>query len=470
MSKQQIAFFCSECGGESSRWQGQCGHCMAWNTLVEAPKTKQKARSRSSSQQSTGYAGLAGSDVVRLNEIHLEDTQRLCTGLSELDRVLGGGLVLGSAIVVGGSPGAGKSTLLLQLSCQLAERYSALYVTGEESAQQVAQRAMRLQLDREHLSLLCETRVERILDIAREQSPKILIIDSIQTLYSDEVASAPGSVSQVRECAAKLVSFAKMTATVVFLVGHVNKEGHLAGPKVLEHMIDTSLMLDGDSEGRYRCLRSQKNRFGAVNELGVFVMTDKGLREITNPSALFLSRPEVSSPGTIVSIIWEGSRPLLVEMQALVDENHSGQARRVCVGVDPNRLTLLLAILHRHGNLTIVANDVFVNLVSGLKSQDTSLDLGLIAALCASFWQKALPQNLVVFGEVGLTGEIRPVLNGQMRAIEASKHGFKAAIVPKGNMPKKSIEGIQVHPVVSVSEAVDLLRDYCEQNLNIETV
>jgi len=454
MAKQQSVFFCNECGGETTKWQGQCGHCMAWNTLVEAPKVK-----RSALAPSGGYTGLAGAEVVRLSDIKFEDTQRLDTGLSELDRVLGGGLVPGSAIVVGGSPGAGKSTLLLQLSCQLAGRYPALYVTGEESAQQVAERAIRLQLDRQHLNLLCETRVERILDVARKQNPKILIIDSIQTLHSDEVSSAPGSVSQVRECAAKLVTFAKTTATVVFLVGHVNKEGHLAGPKVLEHMIDTSLMLEGDSEGRYRCLRSQKNRFGAVNELGVFVMTDKGLREITNPSALFLSRPEHPSPGTIVSIIWEGSRPLLVEIQALVDENHHGQPRRVSVGVDPNRLTLLLAILHRHGNLTVGANDVFINLVSGLKSQDTALDLGVIAALCASFWQKALPQSLVVFGEVGLTGEIRPVLNGQTRVIEASKHGFKTAIVPKSNMPKKPVEGMDIRGVSTLREAVELLQD-----------
>lgn len=458
MSKQQTVFFCNECGGESGKWQGQCGHCLAWNTLVEAPKAKRKAKA---SPHSSGYTGLGGTPVVKLSDIKFEAMQRLHTGLSELDRVLGGGLVPGSAIVVGGSPGAGKSTLLLQLSCQLSQRYPSLYVTGEESAQQVAERALRLQLDRDHLDLLCETRVERILDIAREQSPKIMIIDSIQTLYSDEVSSAPGSVSQVRDCAGKLVTFAKTTGTVMFLVGHVNKEGHLAGPKVLEHMIDTSLMLEGDSEGRYRCLRSQKNRFGAVNELGVFVMTDKGLREVTNPSALFLSRPEIPAPGTVVSIIWEGSRPLLVELQALVDENHYGQPRRVTVGVDPNRLTLLLAILHRHGNLTIGANDVFVNLVSGLKSQDTALDLGLVAALCASFWQKPLPKDIVVFGEVGLTGEIRPVLNGQMRVTEASKHGFQKAIVPKGNAPKEPVAGIQVFPVASVQEVVHLLQDLC---------
>lgn len=458
MSKQQVIFFCTECGGESSRWQGQCGHCSAWNTLVEAPKVKRPARTA----PAVGYAGLTQSDVVRLADIEFEATQRLCTGLGELDRVLGGGLVPGSAILVGGNPGAGKSTLLLQLACELAGRYPALYVTGEESAQQVAERAIRLQLDRQHLNLLCETRVERILDLARQQSPKILIIDSIQTLHTDDVTSAPGSVSQVRESAARLVSFAKTTGTVVFLVGHVNKEGHLAGPKVLEHMIDTSLMLEGDSEGRYRCLRSQKNRFGAVNEIGVFVMTDKGLREITNPSALFLSRPEESSPGTIVSVIWEGTRPLLVEMQALVDENHYGQPRRVSVGVDPNRVTLLLAILHRHGNLTIGANDVFVNLVSGLKSQDTALDLGLVAALCASFWQKALPQDLVVFGEVGLTGEIRPVLNGQVRATEAAKQGFKKVIIPKGNLPKQALSNIHVYPVTTIKETVLLLQDLCQ--------
>jgi len=288
----------------------------------------------------------------------------------------------------------------------------------------------------------------------------MLIIDSIQTLHSDDIASAPGSVSQVRECAAKLVSLAKRSATIMFLVGHINKEGHLAGPKVLEHMIDTSLMLEGDGDGRYRCLRSQKNRFGSVNELGVFIMTEKGLREIANPSALFLSRPEQPSPGTIVSIIWEGSRPLLVELQALVDDSNSGPGRRTSVGVDVNRLTMMIAVLHRHGNLTIGGYDVFVNLVSGLKSQDTALDLGLLAALCASFWQKALSLELVVFGEVGLTGEIRPVQNGQQRIAEAAKHGFKTAIVPKANKPKQAPKGMTVLVVTTLAQAVEIFQEY----------
>jgi len=457
LAKQQSTYYCSECGGEAGQWQGQCGHCLEWNTLIAAPKSKVRKPRQANTSTSASYSGQR-SAIQKLGEIQFEQTQRLSTGLQELDRVLGGGLVPGSAILVGGSPGAGKSTLLLQLSCHLSQTYKCLYITGEESPQQVAARAIRLQLPREHLSLLSETSIEIIVHHAQAMQPEILVIDSIQTLFSEDVPSAPGSVSQVRECAAQLVKFAKTTNTVVFLVGHINKEGMLAGPKVLEHMIDTSLMLEGDGDGRYRSLRSHKNRFGAVNELGLFVMTDKGLREITNPSALFLSRPEEPAPGTIVSVIWEGSRPLLGEIQALVDDNNYGQPRRVCVGVDQNRLTLLLAVMHRHGNLMIGSSDVFVNLVSGLKSQETALDLAIIAALCASFWQKCLPKNLIVFGEVGLTGEVRPVVNGQQRVQEAQKHGFQQAVVPASNAPKSKIEGVEVFAVKTLAEAVEVLQ------------
>jgi DNA repair protein RadA/Sms len=365
--------------------------------------------------------------------------------------------VSGSCILVGGEPGAGKSTLLLQALCKISKAHSALYVTGEESPQQIAMRADRLGLRNERLQIMTETSVEKLCFVAEKQKPKILVVDSIQVMHCEEISSAPGSVSQVREGAAMLVRFAKKTGTVLILVGHVTKDGSLAGPKVLEHMIDCSLMLESSTGTHFRTLRSQKNRFGAVNELGVFAMTEKGLIEVANPSAIFLQREEEVSSGSVVMSIWEGTRPLLVELQSLVDDSHLANPRRVTVGLDQNRLSMLLAVLHRHGGIMMGDQDVFVNIVGGVKVLETSADLALILSVVSSFRDKPIPDDLVVFGEVGLSGEIRPVPNGQERLREAVKHGFRRAIVPAKNTPKKTILGMQVTPVRRLTEAIEAL-------------
>ena len=379
---------------------------------------------------------------------------RIRTGTKEFGRVLGGGLVTGSVVLIGGNPGARKSTLLLQVLCYLAEHHSALYVTGEESLQQVALRAKRLGLAADKLQMLSETNVEQLCLTAHKIKPKIIVVDSIQVMHLAEVQSSPGSVAQVRESAAYLTRFAKQTGTVLILVGHVTKDGSLAGPKVLEHMIDCSILLEGDNDSRYRTLRGSKNRFGAVNELGVFAMTEQGLREVTNPSAIFLQRDEEISSGPVAMVIWEGTRPLLVEIQALVDDSYMGNPRRVAVGLDQNRLSMLLAVLHRHGGLMVGDQDVFVNVVGGVKVTETSADLALLLAIVSSFRDKPLPQTLIAFGEVGLSGEIRPVPSGQERLREAAKHGFKKAIVPAANVPRQPIEGIEI---IAVKKLVDAL-------------
>jgi DNA repair protein RadA/Sms len=394
---------------------------------------------------------------MSLSDVDLKDMPRLTTGTQELDRVLGGGLVPGSAILIGGHPGAGKSTLLLQIMCYLAAQLPALYVTGEESLQQVAMRAHRLGLKADQLKMLSETSVEAVCQVAAELKPKVIVIDSIQVMHMAEIQSAPGSVAQVRESAADLTRYAKQTGTVLFLVGHVTKDGTLAGPKVLEHMIDCSLQLEGSSDSRFRTLRSHKNRFGAVNELGVFAMLENGLKEVKNPSSIFLNRGETPSPGSVVMVVWEGTRPLLVEIQALVDQSHMNNPRRVAVGMDHNRLAMLLAVLHRHGGLHTGDQDVFVNVVGGVKVLETSGDLALLLAVVSSFRDRALPQDLMVFGEVGLSGEIRPVPNGQERIREAAKHGFKRAIVPKGNVPKEPLKGMEIVGVSQLGEAIDAL-------------
>jgi DNA repair protein RadA/Sms len=395
--------------------------------------------------------------VQKLKDISLEDLPRMSTGVGEFDRVLGGGLVPGSVVLIGGSPGAGKSTLLLQTLCALAEALPALYVTGEESLQQVAMRAARLQLPTEHLNLLAETNVEAIIAAADQHQPKILVVDSIQVVHLADIQSAPGSVSQVRECAAFLTRYAKTSGTVLILVGHVTKDGSLAGPKVLEHMIDCSTLLDGDQDSRFRTLRSHKNRFGAVNELGVFAMTEQGLREVSNPSAIFLQRAEDVAAGSVVMVVWEGTRPLLVEIQALVDDSHFGSPRRVAVGLEQNRLAMLLAVLHRHGGLALGDQDVFVNVVGGVKVAETSSDLALLIAVVSSFRDRPLSEGLIAFGEVGLSGEIRPVPNGQERVREARKHGFKRAIVPAANCPKQAPEGMDLVPVKTLAQALEAL-------------
>lgn len=457
MAKAKTAFVCTDCGADHGQWQGQCAACKAWNTLSQVNVGASSSPATKADFRRQGYAG-EQSNVQSLAEIDLQTLPRYSSSIGELDRVLGGGLVPGSVVLIGGNPGAGKSTLLLQIMCQLAHQAKpALYVTGEESLQQVGMRASRLGLPTDNLKMLAETNVEQICNAAQEHKPELLVVDSIQVMHSADVPSAPGSVSQVRECAAYLIQYAKQTNTVLFLVGHVTKEGNLAGPKVLEHMIDCFIMLEGGNDTKYRILRGQKNRFGAVNELGVFAMTEQGLKEVRNPSAIFLARTEEDTPGSLVMVLWEGTRPLLVEIQALVDGSQLGNPRRVAVGLEQNRLAMLLAVLHRHGGLYMADQDVFVNVVGGVKVSETSADLALLLAIVSSFKDQSLPKDLVVFGEVGLAGEIRPVPGGQERLAEAAKHGFKRAIVPKANIPKSKLEGLEVIGVTKISQALEAI-------------
>lgn len=454
-TKNKSAFVCNECGADSKKWQGQCTECGAWNSLQEVRLGPTPANRTAKFE---GYSGGAsGNKVQTLAEISLHDVPRFTSGAGEFDRVLGGGFVPGSVVLIGGNPGAGKSTLLLQTLCFLAGNMSALYVTGEESLQQVAMRAQRLGLPTDKLQMLSETSVEAICAIAQKIAPKVMVVDSIQVVHMEDIASAPGSVSQVRESAAYLTRFAKQTGTVVILVGHVTKDGSLAGPKVLEHMIDCSILLEGDNDSRFRTLRGSKNRFGAVNELGVFAMTEQGMREVNNPSAIFLQRAEDPASGSVVMVMWEGTRPLLIEIQALVDDSHLGNPRRVAVGTDQNRLAMLLAVLHRHGGIMMGDQDVFVNVVGGVRVMETSADLAVLLAIVSSFRNLILPQDLMVFGEVGLSGEIRPVPSGQERLREAAKHGFKKAIVPYANAPREKYAGIEVVAVKTLQEALDAL-------------
>ncbi|WP_413112943.1 DNA repair protein RadA [Thaumasiovibrio sp. DFM-14] len=457
MAKAKRAYVCNDCGADFPRWQGQCSACGAWNTITEVRMAASPQVARN--EKYGGYAGQAEGKVQVLSDIDLQEVPRFSSGFKELDRVLGGGVVPGGAILIGGSPGAGKSTLLLQTMCWLAAQMPTLYVTGEESLQQVAMRASRLGLPKDRLKMLSETSVENICTVAQQEKPKIMVIDSIQVMHVNDVQSSPGSVAQVRESASALTRFAKQNNVAVFMVGHVTKDGSLAGPKVLEHCIDCSILLDGGSDTRFRTLRSHKNRFGAINELGVFAMTDKGMREVTNPSAIFLTRGEEQTSGSSVMVVWEGTRPLLVEIQALVDYSQMANPRRVAVGLEQNRLAILLAVLHKHGGLQMADQDVFVNVVGGVKVTETSADLALIMALISSFRDRALPQDLVVFGEVGLAGEIRPVPSGQERLMEAFKHGFKSAIVPAANMPKGGIEGMKIYPVSKLDQAVEILNE-----------
>ncbi|WP_113906517.1 DNA repair protein RadA [Aliidiomarina celeris] len=452
-AKQKTAFVCTECGADYPRWAGQCSACGSWNTISEVRLGSSPARQHVRS----GFAGQTEAKVQLLSEVDLQQVPRFSSGFNEFDRVLGGGIVPGSAILIGGSPGAGKSTLLLQTMCLLAEKMPALYVTGEESLQQVAMRAQRLNLPTNKLKMLAETSVETICQLADQEQPKVMVIDSIQVMHLSDIQSAPGSVSQVRETAAYLTRYAKQNHVAIIMVGHVTKDGTLAGPKVLEHCIDCSVMLDGDADGRYRTLRGTKNRFGAVNELGVFAMTGSGLKEVKNPSAIFLSRGDQHGTGSVVLVVWEGTRPLLVEIQALVDHSQLSNPRRVAVGTEQNRLALLLAVLHRHGGLALGDQDVFVNVVGGVRITETSADLALLLAIVSSFKDQELPRDLIVFGEVGLSGEIRPVPNGSERINEAAKHGFSRAIVPIANVPKKAPEGMSVQGVRTISEALELL-------------
>jgi len=448
MAKPKILYSCSECGGQTLKWQGQCPHCAAWNTLVETIAEKATAR----------YQGLAAaSQVQTLDEVRAAEEPRRETGIAELDRVLGGGLVRGGVALLGGDPGIGKSTLLLQALSRLSNSCAALYVSGEESAQQVALRSRRLGLESSSLKVLAEIQLEKILAALLAQTPDVVVVDSIQTVYSEALQSAPGSVAQVRECAAQLTRFAKTSGTSLVLVGHVTKEGAIAGPRVLEHMVDSVLYFEGDTHSSFRLVRAIKNRFGAVNELGVFAMTDKGLRGVANPSALFLSQHGVAVAGSCVLVTQEGTRPLLVEIQALVDESHAPNARRLTVGVEQNRLAMLLAVLHRHAGVVAFDQDVFVNAVGGVKIDEPAADLAILLAIVSSLRNKPLPAGLVVFGEVGLVGEVRPVQRGQDRLREAAKLGFTQALIPRANSPKGEIEGLEVIAVERVDEAVRIV-------------
>lgn len=451
MAKTKIksAYVCSDCGAEFAKWQGQCNACNEWNTLSRVNISPVK-------ESRVGFAG-AAAQIQKLNEVKAQEAERLTTTFGELDRVLGGGLVPGSVVLMGGDPGAGKSTLLLQVCTKMAQSRGVLYVTGEESLQQLAMRAKRLELPMDGLDVASETRAEVIASHITQRKPDVVVLDSVQVLQMDALDATPGSVTQVRETAAFFTRLAKQTDTVIILVGHITKEGGLAGPKVLEHMIDCFMMLDSPAGSRYRTLRGHKNRFGAINELGVFAMTDLGMKEVANPSAIFLQRGEVDSPGSIATVTWEGTRPLLVEIQALVDEVAGGYAKRVAVGLDQQRLAMHLAVMHRHCGITLGDQDVFANVVGGVRITETGADLALLLAVLSSFRDRVLPRDLIVFGELGLTGELRPVANGQERLREAAKHGFKRAIVPFANRPKENLPNMAVHGVQSLSSALEVL-------------
>jgi len=450
MAKSKSIYSCTECGANSPKWQGQCPGCDAWNTLVETVAEK------SSGHRFEALAPTA--KLQNLSEIEARETERIATGISEFDRALGGGLVPGGVVLIGGDPGIGKSTLLLQALSLLSIEEKVLYISGEESGQQVALRARRLSLDTRRLQLMAEINLERILSTLQAEKPQVAVIDSIQTLWSDQLSSAPGSVAQVRECAAQLTRLAKQVGITVILVGHVTKEGALAGPRVLEHIVDTVLYFEGDTHSAFRLIRAVKNRFGAVNEIGVFAMTETGLKGVSNPSALFLSQHGQEVAGSCVMVTQEGTRPLLVEIQALVDTAH-GNPRRLTVGLDAQRLAMLLAVLHRHAGIVCFDQDVFVNAVGGVKITEPAADLAVLLSITSSLKNKALPPKLIVFGEVGLAGEIRPAPRGQERLKEAAKLGFTRALIPEANRPRQPIPGMEVIAVKRVEEAVSRLRE-----------
>ncbi|NOS95540.1 MAG: DNA repair protein RadA [Methylotenera sp.] len=460
MAKAKTVYTCTECGASEPKWQGQCPSCMAWNTLVESIE-----ETATTNRYANKFEGLAQSSTLqKLSSIKAADIARQPTGISEFDRVLGGGLVEGGVVLIGGDPGIGKSTLLLQVLCHLGGRKNgkacqAIYVSGEESPQQIAMRAKRLGLDASEVELLAEINLEKILATLQTHKPNIAVIDSIQTVYSEALQSAPGSVAQVRECSAQLTRMAKQLSITVILVGHVTKDGTLAGPRVLEHIVDTVLYFEGDQNSSFRLIRAFKNRFGAVNELGVFAMTEHGLREVSNPSALFLSHHESQVSGSCITVTMEGTRPLLIEIQALVDESHAPNAKRLCVGLEQNRLAMLLAVLHRHAGIPCFDQDVFINAVGGVKISEPAVDLAVLLSIVSSLKNKPLESKLIVFGEVGLAGEVRPVQGGLVRLKEAAKLGFTKAIVPKANAPKQHIEGIEVIGVERLEQALNQLRN-----------
>lgn len=443
MSKAKTAYLCTECGAHSVKWAGQCPECLAWNTL---------SQTRIGPSKSPAGPVAAPSGVKDLPD---DLDHRHASGFAEFDRVLGGGLVPGAVVLLGGDPGVGKSTLLQQVAARLSGDLRVLYATGEESLRQVGQRSHRLGLASAELQLLADTSLENMLAQARKSGAQVLVVDSIQTTSSDDIPSAPGSVSQLRECAARVVQFAKQNDVAVFIIGHVTKEGAIAGPRVVEHMVDTVLYFESDPGSRFTLIRSVKNRFGASGEMGVFSMTETGFRQVRNPSAIFLSRDSVAEPGSVVSVAWEGSRPLLVEIQALVADGSTSHPKRLATGIDSNRLALMLAVLQRHGNLALGPEDVFANVVGGLRITETAVDLPALLAIVSSFRDKPCREALVSFGETGLAGEIRPVRFGEERIRAAAKQGFTCAIVPQANVPKKAPDGIRVIGVKRVSDAID---------------
>ena len=456
MAKAKTIYSCTECGAAEPKWQGQCPSCMSWNTLVESIEESGASTNRYANK----FEGLAASSQLqKISSIKAAEIERIPTGISEFDRVLGGGLVEGGVVLIGGDPGIGKSTLLLQVLCHLGKSAQAIYVSGEESPQQIAMRAKRLGLDASEVELLAEINLEKILATLQTHKPNIAVIDSIQTVYSEALQSAPGSVAQVRECSAQLTRLAKQLGITVILVGHVTKEGTLAGPRVLEHIVDTVLYFEGDQNSAFRLIRAFKNRFGAVNELGVFAMTEHGLREVSNPSALFLSHHETQVAGSCITVTMEGTRPLLIEIQALVDESHAPNPKRLATGLEQNRLAMLLAVLNRHAGIPCFDQDVFINAVGGVKIAEPAVDLAVILSIVSSLKNKPLDNKLIVFGEVGLAGEVRPVQGGQMRLKEAAKLGFTKAIVPKANAPKGKIAGLEVIAVERLEQALNQLRN-----------
>jgi len=454
MPKSKIVYQCTECGGQSTKWQGQCLHCFGWNTLVES-LVEGKGIKR--------YASLTKSnELIKLNEVETINILKRQTKISEFDRVLGGGFVPGGVILLGGDPGIGKSTILIQALSKITQDSSdpcnVIYISGEESSQQIAMRAKRLELEVSDISILSEINLEKIVQTIEKNKPNVVVIDSIQTIYSEEITSAPGSVTQVRDCSAQLTRIAKQLDITMILVGHVTKEGTLAGPRVLEHIVDTVLYFEGDPSSSFRMIRAFKNRYGAVNELGVFAMTEKGLKEVTNPSALFLSHHHKQVNGSCITCIQEGSRPMLIEIQALVDGSHGQSPKRLSVGLDQNRLAMLLASLNRHAGVACHDQDVFVNAVGGVKITEPGVDLAILCAIVSSFKNQPFDQKTVIFGEIGLAGEVRPVQRGQERLKEAAKLGFTRAIIPKANQAKQKIKGIEILPVENLSQALDLIK------------
>jgi len=449
MAKNKSSYQCESCGVRLGKWSGQCPECREWNCIIET------VAESGPGGRIGGYSGQLSNEVKKLSSIGQSNVDRMAIGVGELDRVLGGGIVPGSVILLGGDPGIGKSTLLIQLVAALANRFPSLYITGEESLEQLGMRARRLELSLEGIRCLTETSIEQILGHAESEKPRLMIIDSIQTVYTEALASAPGSVAQIRESAAALVRWAKQNQCCVILAGHVTKEGALAGPRVLEHMVDAVLYFESDGGSRFRVIRAIKNRFGAVNELGMFAMTGKGLKEVKNPSAIFLSGHDEPVSGSVITVVREGTRPILLEVQALVDLSHLNNPRRVALGLEHNRLAMMLAVLHRHGGVALADHDVFINVVGGMRVSETGADLPMLLALFSSFRDKPLQSKLICFGEVGLSGEIRPVPDGEQRLREAASHGFTIALIPAANVPRKRLKGLEIVPLRRISEALE---------------